>query len=505
VKITKIAAALSLIGASIPAFATNGMNMEGYGPVATGMGGASFAYDNGNAGMINNPATLGFMKSGTSRLDLAIGGLHPSVSSNGKDSSADAFFMPAFGYVRKDGNLSWGAGMMAQGGMGTDYSNGSFLGTTATSSPFAATGFAAGQGALALAQGQSLQNMSEVGVGRVIFPLAYQVNDQFNLGGSIDYVWAGMDIKWLVDGAHFQDMMPGSANRFGRVSGSFITNGLMPNIGVMFDQFAYGYFDFANTNKFSQKAKGDGWAANLGFTYKVSPQLTVGGIYHAKTRLSDMETGSQDASMTLSFNDMLNLMGGGANSAAALPVKGKIVVRNFQWPETYGFGFAYTANDKWSFAADYKRINWASVMKSFRMSFIAGGNGGVAGGFNGMQMDMDYFQNWKNQNVFMFGAEYKYSDALAVRVGANLANNPVPNEYMTALFPAIVKNHLTFGAAYKLDKAASVDFSLTHAPKVSATNSAAAIGTPAGAVGAVSNQSVSHSQTNWQLMYGYRF
>ena len=25
------------------AFATNGMNMEGYGPIATGMGGASFA------------------------------------------------------------------------------------------------------------------------------------------------------------------------------------------------------------------------------------------------------------------------------------------------------------------------------------------------------------------------------------------------------------------------------------------------------------------------------
>jgi len=56
------------------------MNMEGYGPIATGMGGASMAYDNGTAAMINNAATIGLMKSGTSRLDLAIGGLHPDVT-----------------------------------------------------------------------------------------------------------------------------------------------------------------------------------------------------------------------------------------------------------------------------------------------------------------------------------------------------------------------------------------------------------------------------------------
>ena len=37
------------------------MNMEGYGPIATGMGGASMAYDNGTAAVINNPATLGLM------------------------------------------------------------------------------------------------------------------------------------------------------------------------------------------------------------------------------------------------------------------------------------------------------------------------------------------------------------------------------------------------------------------------------------------------------------
>src|SRR5512135_3706060 len=85
--------------------ATNGMNLEGYGPVATGMGGASMAYDNGTAAMMNNPATLGLMPEGN-RLDVAVGLLAPHVKATDEvnsfsttkgassTSSADAFYMP---------------------------------------------------------------------------------------------------------------------------------------------------------------------------------------------------------------------------------------------------------------------------------------------------------------------------------------------------------------------------------------------------------------------------
>ncbi|MCX8017706.1 MAG: hypothetical protein N2690_07400, partial [Rhodocyclaceae bacterium] len=95
-KLKKIAALIAIAGLSAPAFATNGMNMEGYGPIATAMGGASYAYDNGSAGMINNPATIGLMKSGTSRLDIAIGGLHPDVNTSfmgmNAPSGGDAYY-----------------------------------------------------------------------------------------------------------------------------------------------------------------------------------------------------------------------------------------------------------------------------------------------------------------------------------------------------------------------------------------------------------------------------
>lgn len=39
----------------LSAVATNGMNLEGYGPIATAMGGSGMAYDNGNAAMMNIP------------------------------------------------------------------------------------------------------------------------------------------------------------------------------------------------------------------------------------------------------------------------------------------------------------------------------------------------------------------------------------------------------------------------------------------------------------------
>ena len=166
------------------AHATNGMNMEGYGPIATGMGGASFAYDNGTAAMMNNPATLSLMES-KARLDLAIGFLAPDITSSvpgapDAKSSADLFMMPAFGYVRKAGDLVYGVGVFAQGGMGTEYAADSFL-----------------------AFGSNDIVRSELGVGRLIIPVSYNVNKDFAIGGSIDYVWATLDLKMALPGARF--------------------------------------------------------------------------------------------------------------------------------------------------------------------------------------------------------------------------------------------------------------------------------------------------------------
>lgn len=485
-KIKKIVASLFAAGVMVSplAHATNGMNLAGYGPVSESMGGVSMAYDNGTAAVINNPATLGFMASGTSRLDVALGDLMPDASSQGSGSTAKNFYMPAMGYIRKADKIAFGVGLMGQGGMGTKYSNSAAFGSL-NGANFVAPG------AYAVTD-PGFENKSEVGVGRVMLPLAYNVSPELNIGGSIDFVWAGMDVQWLVDGTHFGDMMPGAANNFGSLNGATSTM-LAPFAGAMgagaFTSVDYGYFNFNSPSTFDQKAKGTGWAGNIGFTYKINPAFTIGGVYHAKTSLSDMKTGTSDASMKFAVR-------GGAYGAVVIPVSGQIVIKNFQWPETYGFGLAYQVDDQWNIMADYKRIGWAGVMKNFNMSFIADG-AATNGGFANTRMDLTYYQNWKDQDVFQFGAAYKHNDALTLRFGGNFANNPIPDQYVTPLFPAIMKTHYTGGLGYAFSKENSVDVSFVYAPKVTVTNNWSAAGG--------SNQTISLGGTGWQAMYSHWF
>ncbi len=474
--------------ASVPAFATNGMNLEGYGPIATGMGGASMAYDNGAAAVMNNPATLGLMPQGN-RFDLAVGLLGPDITvkmSGMPDdkSSGDAYYMPALGWARKSGLFTYGVGIFSQGGMGTEYE-------------YDANSF--------LAAGSGEKVRSEVGVGRALFPVAYEVNKNLSIGGSLDFVWASMDLKMALSGAQFLDMaaFPGSTQTYGTVSGSmmdtfgsFVFGGGAVPAGTInpANPVNWGRFDFSDASDFTGKAKGNGFAAKIGGVYKVSDTLTVGAAYHSKTSLGDLE--ATGANVTFNANVDTGVAAGGAPSGTyapmTIPLRGNIKVKDFQWPQMLGVGTAYQATDKLMLVFDYKWINWKDVMKDFKMTFTADSTQpGLAGGFAGTELNATMFQNWKDQNVFMLGAGYKATNDLTLRVGANLSKNPIPDYYMNPLFPAIIKNHYMIGAGYMMSTVSSVDASVTYAPEVKVANGQGVV--------------VGHSQTNGQVMYSYRF
>ena len=471
-------------------YATNGMNLEGYGPIATGMGGASMAYDNGTAAVMNNPATLGLMPEG-SRLDLALGLLGPEIRAtceagpcNGESavSSAKAFYMPAIGFIQKSGQYAYGVGVFAQGGMGTEFAGNTFL-----------------------AAGSDEKVRSELGVGRLVIPLAYEVNKNLSLGATVDFVWATLDLKMALSGNQFLDMAGafGGSQKFGSVSGSmmdafggavqsgFIASGQ----GGAPSPVNWGRFDFSDQSRFTGAAKATGFAGKVGGVYKINDAVSVGATYHSKTALGDLTTNGA----TVSFNANVDsgLSQGQAQShlftPVTIPVSGKIQVKDFQWPQTIGVGVAYQATDKLMIVADYKWINWADVMKNFKLTFTADSaqDNPLAAGFAGTVLDATLFQNWKDQNVIEIGAAYKFTPEWTGRAGLNIANNPIPDQFMNPLFPAIEKNHVTLGAGYMISKASSVDASFTYAPEVKATNG--------------QQVQVTHSQTNGQVMYSYRF
>ncbi len=420
-------------------FATNGMNLEGYGPIATGMGGASMAYDNGAAAVMNNPATLGMMPDGN-RLDVALGYLGPHIkaSAGGQEetSSATSFYMPALGWVAKSGPYAYGVGVFSQGGMGATYGSGSWM-----------------------AFGSGDEVRSELGVGRVIVPFVYNPIPNLSLGASVDYVWASLDLKMALPG-------PAFANLVTNCSGPACAG--LPGLAAA----PWLRLDFSGGGPFTGAAKGSGFAGKLGAAYKINDSVSVGATYHSKTSLSDLETKSDGATISAA--------GSGAIG------QGKIKVRDFQWPETYAVGVAWNATKEVLVVFDVKQINWKAVMKDFKMTYE-----GDLGGASGNTVDFALPQNWKDQTVYELGAAYMINPEWTVRAGVNYANNPIPDTYLNYLFPATEKTHVTVGAGYLITKASSVDASFAYAPEVKQTTD--------------SGVEVTHSQTNAQVMYSYRF
>jgi long-chain fatty acid transport protein len=424
----------ALCGAPLLAQATNGMQLEGYGPIATGMGGASMALDNGLAAATNNPATLSLAAEGD-RLDLAVGLLGPHVSSSAgpmqANSSGTRYVMPAFGYGRRSGTLSYGLALFAQGGMGTDYSSDSFL---------------------AMGSGQPVR--SELGVGRVIAPLAWQATPDLTLAGSLDYVWASLDMRMAASGAQLGGLVTGADGNLAMA---------LPALGGA----PWARIDFSNNSKFSGAASSQGYAAKLGLLYQASPELRLGASYHSKTRLKDMRTTATGAGL----------------SAPGFADSGRITVQDFQMPAELAVGAAWQANPGLLIAADLKHIQWSGVMDSFRLRYDSAGLGG--------SVSFALPQHWKDQTVLEVGASQRLSAQWTARAGLNLANNPVPDESVNPLFPAIVRNHLTLGAGYQGSVASEINASLVYAPTVS-------VNSPSGLV-------VSHRQLNLQAMYSHRF
>ncbi len=438
----------AILAAASQAWATNGMLMEGYGPIALSMGGAAQAYDNGTAAMMNNPATLQLGENGT-RADIALGVLGPNVTAMGIKSGGTSYVMPAFGWVRKNDQYSYGVGVFGQGGMGTEY---------AASSPFGAgTGDA----------------RSELAVGRVIFPVSMRVNEQLNVGATLDYSWASLDMKMLASPDQFVGMFA-----FG--------NGISPavastQLGAMSMTNKFARLDFSDSNKFTGQAKGSGWTGKLGLTFKPSSDLTLGASYQLKTRLSDLSTGANGASFSL------YPVSSGMPDTSSSPqvMQGKLTVRDFQMPAVAAIGAAWQANPQLMVVADVKRIGWASVMKSFNMTFDAG-----------QPMNFGMPQNWKDQTVLALGGAYKLDNAWTLRAGLSHSTNPVPDAYVHPLFPAIVKNHYTGGFSYQIDKGMSLHAAVSHAPKVTVSS---------GMLDGMPSQAITHSQTNYQLMLSVRY
>lgn len=120
-------AALLLAVAAVPALATNGMRMTGFGAVQNGMGGVGTALTLDSSTIVSNPAGLSDL---SRRLDASVTWFVPTVeykasgaaSGTTQDSKRGGSPIPTLGLVLPlGGGLSAGLGAFGTAGMGVDY------------------------------------------------------------------------------------------------------------------------------------------------------------------------------------------------------------------------------------------------------------------------------------------------------------------------------------------------------------------------------------------------
>ncbi|MFC1837880.1 OmpP1/FadL family transporter, partial [Thermodesulfobacteriota bacterium] len=272
---------------------------------------------------------------------------------------------------------------------------------------------------------------------------------------------------------------------FGEASGT-MTAVLGGAYGAGITNIDWARFDFSNSSDFTGEARGYGAAGKIGVVYKVTPDLTIGATYHSRTALEDLETDDATLSMQIDTPGPTDLV---------VPVTGRMEVKDFEWPETYGIGFAYQVTDRFMIAADVKQIMWSNVMEDFKMTFTADSSqadpNASGFGLGGTVMNATLYQDWDDQTVVSVGFAVKATDMITLRAGYNHSTNPVPDMYLNYLFPAIVEEHITAGLGFDFSESSSLNLAMSYAPEVTAI----------AGIGVTSD----HSQISAQMMYTFRY
>jgi long-chain fatty acid transport protein len=225
------------------AHATNGMYLVGYGAEAIGRAGANIGISDRSLAVNFNPAGISQLQGNHLSLNLAV--LAPSLEFENMinaptDGESNYFPLPAFSYVRgsKDSPWAWGIALVAQGGMGAEFSDlHTFFGTRD-------------------------RVFSEVRFATLIPTVAYAVNEDMSFGAALNAGYGDVAFSFFPETSFFNASDP---------SMSFFGLDMDPAGGLQ-------------TN------------LRLGWWWRVDPKLSVGLVYQTET-----DSNFEDGDMTVNF------------------------------------------------------------------------------------------------------------------------------------------------------------------------------------------------------------
>jgi long-chain fatty acid transport protein len=415
--LTTLVAAVLILVLPGQARATDGHFLHGVGAVNSSMGGAAMAcpvdilgaaYVN-PAGLMKFDGTriaLGFEgfkpdRTLSSSLTVPVGGGQFATLAGETRSTSEWTPIPAFGFTTKvSDNVVLGFTGIGIGGFGVDYAASAIVPPGVPANPILAP--------RPNGFGQVFSNFQLMKLApAVAFSLA---EDKLWIGVAANIDWAGLAIDPMPAAAPAVSMGPGGMPQ------SFYSRAT-----AMATQFGFGF--------------------QIGAIYNINDMVSIGASYTSKQDFADFEWNSMWENPGIRTGPM----------AFGTPRR---ISFGLDVPAVLGGGIGVQALPNLLVAVDFKRIYYASTdgfsLEDPTRPFNP--DGSVAG------------FGWQDINVWALGAQFKPSDSLALRVGYNRSDNPVPDSLsmINVAAPAIVQNHYTLGLGWAFDRKAAVNLGYYH-------------------------------------------
>jgi long-chain fatty acid transport protein len=208
------------------------------------------------------------------------------------------------------------------------------------------------------------------------------------------------------------------------------------SLNIAYQRFkAYGIQNFDNST--SSSAPGSvsnngyddswGYGARIGWTGQLTPTFALAATYQTETYMQEFDK----------YKGLFAEQGG------------------FNIPANYGIGFAWKAMPALTIAGDIQVIQYGDIKSiANKMTSTAQLGTDSGSGFG-----------WDDITVYKLGVSYDVNQNLTLRGGYSITDEPYGSDqtFFNILAPAVVTDHLTLGATWKLQNNAELSFAYMHA------------------------------------------
>jgi len=169
-----------------------------------------------------------------------------------------------------------------------------------------------------------------------------------------------------------------------------------------------------------------GGGFQLGLHYQARPDLALGLGYRSPSWMTDVAGGKAEASLF-----------------GFLPVKlGNANLNEFRLPQKITAGVAWDTTDWLKLIGEVRWINYSNSS----CNAVTVATDGLAD--LRLRLPMGYRDQW----VFIAGAEFKLDEHWKFAVGYNYCTNPIPSANLLPIASVISQHHITAGLRYEQDK-----------------------------------------------------